>query len=98
MEARSVFLMLDNPKMLLGFKLKDLMLALFLLYAGVLLSQVILGIVLTACVFWKKRKMEREHPKKYFLGLAYFLLPKKQFSKALSLQKLPDSSKKRYMR
>ena len=97
MKGPSIFLHLGRPKMLLGMKFSDAFLLGIFFYLGIMLSHLTLFSACGILVFYLKRKAERTLPKKYFLGLLYWILPTEKFN-ALQRTALPDSSKKRYMR
>ena len=83
--------------MLLGMKFSDAFLLGIFFYLGIMLSHLMLFSACGILVFYLKRKAERLLPKKYFLGLLYWILPTEKFN-TLHRTSLPDSSKRRYMR
>lgn len=96
-ESAAFFKYLDNPKMLMGMALSDLLSLAIPLYVGMCLKKLILFGVLGLALFTLRRKVARTLPKYYLTGLVYWYIPGSIFNRLLKV-KLPPSHKRFYLR
>lgn len=88
---------LDNPKMLMGMALSDLLSLAIPLYAGICLKKFLLFALLGSALFILKRKIARTLPKYYITGLLYWHFPTAVFNRLFKVN-LPPSHKRFYLR
>ena len=98
MKSETFFLKhLDNPKMLMGMAMNDLLCLGLPLYLGICLKKMLIFSIFGLSLFLFRRKVSRTLPRYYLVGMAYWFLPTKIFNNALKLT-LPPSSKRFYLR
>ncbi|WP_194848408.1 type IV conjugative transfer system protein TraL [Candidatus Neptunochlamydia vexilliferae] len=88
---------LDNPKMLMGMALTDLLSLAIPLYMGICLKKFILFALIGGSLFMMRRKVARALPKYYLIGLIYWHLPTTVFNRMFKVA-LPPSHKRFYLR
>ncbi|MGE0198157.1 MAG: type IV conjugative transfer system protein TraL [Parachlamydiales bacterium] len=96
-EGAGFYKYLDNPKMLMGMAISDLLSLAIPLYAGICLKKFILFGILGAALFSLRRKIARALPKYYLTGLVYWYIPGSVFNRLFKV-KLPPSHKRFYLR
>ena len=96
-ENGSFYKHLDNPKMLMGMALSDLLSLAIPLYAGICLKKFILFGILGLSLFSLRRKVSKTLPKYYLTGLVYWSIPGPVFNRLFKV-KLPPSHKRFYLR
>jgi len=96
-EQTTFYKYLDNPKMLMGMAIQDLLSLAIPLYAGICLKKLILFGVVGLALFTLRRKIARTLPKYYLTGLVYWYIPGSVFNRIFKV-KLPPSHKRFYLR
>jgi len=88
---------LDNPKMLMGMALQDLLSLAIPLYTGICLKKLFLFALLGGVFFALRRKIARTLPKYYLTGMIYWYFPTAVFNRIFKV-KLPPSHRRFYLR
>lgn len=96
-ESAAFYKYLDNPKMLMGMALSDLLSLAIPLYVGMCLKKLILFGILGLTLFTLRRKAAKTLPKYYLTGLVYWYIPGSIFNRLFKV-KLPPSHKRFYLR
>ncbi len=98
MRERDVFYKyLDNPKMLMGMAIQDLLSLAIPLYMGICLKKFILFALIGLALFSLRRKIARSLPKYYLTGLVYWYIPGSVFNRLFKV-KIPPSHNRFYLR
>lgn len=88
---------LDNPKMLMGMAIQDLLSLAIPLYMGICLRKTLLFGAIGWVLFSLRRKIARSMPKYYLTGLFYWYIPGSVFNKIFQV-KVPPSHHRFYLR
>ena len=88
---------LDNPKMVMGMALQDLLSLAIPLYTGICLKRFFLFAILGLLLFFLRRKAARTLPKYYLIGWIYWHFPGSIFNRLFGVH-LPPSHQRFYLR